>query len=49
MEDNFDPATLDIETIDVRPRKTDITVLDFSLAWVPWGIDKDGIARNLAE
>ena len=32
----IDPATLALETIEVRPRKDDITVGALALAWCPW-------------
>ncbi len=31
-----------IEALSIKPRKSDISVSDLSLAWVPWAVPKDG-------
>lgn len=35
LEDRFDPLAEELDTIVMRPRKTDINVTRFSLVWVP--------------
>jgi hypothetical protein len=35
LESEFDPNTIRIETVAVRPKKTDITVEDMALVWCP--------------
>jgi len=35
LESGFDPATIAIETVSVKPRKADLVVEDMALAWVP--------------
>ena len=43
----FDLNRLEITEIQVRPRKTDITVYKMGLVWTPWRITSDGIAEPL--
>jgi hypothetical protein len=31
-----------IEALSVKPRKSDISVSDLALAWVPWAMPTDG-------
>jgi len=38
------PSTLDLEPIQVRPAKSDITVTRIALSWSPWRIGPDGAA-----
>jgi hypothetical protein len=40
-----DPAEMEIETTVVRPRKSDIAVGHFGLAWLPYSVGDDGIAE----
>jgi hypothetical protein len=35
LESNLDPAAVPVETVGVRPRKSDITVSDVALVWHP--------------
>jgi hypothetical protein len=35
LESEFDPATIDIETVAVKPRKADLAVEGMALVWVP--------------
>jgi hypothetical protein len=35
LESDYDPATIRIETAPVKPKKSDITVEDLALVWVP--------------
>jgi hypothetical protein len=48
IRDAADPTALDVEKIDVRPRKSDITVGQVRLVWTPWRVGPDGIAEPLA-
>jgi hypothetical protein len=49
MELELDVANLELEEVQVRPMKTDITVKDFGLCWTPWRVTSDGIAEPLWE
>ncbi len=40
-----DPASVPLETVEVRPKKTDVSVTRLSLVWTPWRIGKDGKAE----
>ena len=45
----IDGATADsvkLDEIVVTPKKTDITVVQLSLAWTPWALDADGSAQQ---
>jgi hypothetical protein len=44
-----DPAAFDITTTAVRPRKTDINVRNFCLAWLPHWLTEDGLAQSAYE
>ncbi|PLX27197.1 MAG: hypothetical protein C0600_10445 [Ignavibacteria bacterium] len=44
---NVDVADLKVSEIVIRPRKSDITVGELSIAWVPWSVSEDGIAERL--
>ena len=35
LEADFDPATVAIEAVAIKPRKTDIAVADVALVWRP--------------
>ena len=48
IRDGADPTALDVEQIDVRPRKSDTTVGQVRLVWTPWKVGPDGIAEPLA-
>ena len=43
------PADFIIEEVPVRPRKSDITIPAFGLAWTPWAVASDGTAQPLFE
>jgi spore coat protein CotH len=49
LEATFAVDALEIDSIDVRPMKTDITIRDFGLCWTPWRVTSDGIAEPLWE
>lgn len=45
MQAEYDPAALAVETIEIAPRKSDISSAPLTLAWVPWHVDASGLAR----
>jgi len=40
----LDPGDAPVESFEVSPRKADIAIETFALAWVPWWVDARGIA-----
>ncbi|MDX1382049.1 MAG: DUF87 domain-containing protein [Thermoanaerobaculia bacterium] len=48
VERGLDPAALELESVAVPPRKSDVEVSEIGLAWVPWRVDSLGIAEPLA-
>ena len=42
MRGSADPLTEQLETVEVKPRKTDISVRVLGLGWVPWWRDDKG-------
>ena len=47
LQDRLDPGSLQLEEVRIPPRKSDIEVRDVALLWVPWRLDRDGIAEPL--
>ncbi len=47
LQDAFDTDGLELEEVQIRPRKADISVGIFGLAWTPWKIDRDGMAAPI--
>jgi len=47
LQQPMDPSDFELKEALVRPRKSDITIAAFGLAWTPWAIDSDGIAQPL--
>ncbi|QDT64657.1 helicase HerA domain-containing protein [Calycomorphotria hydatis] len=45
LEAEFDPQHLEIETLEVAPKKSDIVPLPVALVWTPWSVDDQGIAE----
>ena len=45
IEDKLDVASLDLEEIRIRPRKTDLSVDDLRVVWLPFRVDANGIAE----
>lgn len=45
--DQATPDNIDLETVTIRPRKTELSVKQVSLVWTPWKIDSSGIAEPL--
>ncbi len=44
LSEQFDPRTIPLETLTVRPLKGDLKVSDPFILWTPWAVDGDGIA-----
>jgi F0F1-type ATP synthase membrane subunit b/b' len=42
IEADYQPEHLEIEELEVRPRKKDITVEPVSVVWTPWFVDPSG-------
>jgi hypothetical protein len=49
LDTPVDPDAFEFKEQVIRPRKTDITVGQFGLVWLPWWIDEDGIAEPAYE
>jgi hypothetical protein len=47
LERTLDAAALDLERIELPPRKTDVSVDSLILLWTPWQVDAAGIAEPL--
>ena len=44
LEAKFEVEKLELEELEITPRKSDIGVGGISIVWTPWRIDTDGIA-----
>jgi hypothetical protein len=49
IRDAADPSALEIKTVDIRPRKSDITIDRMALVWTPWRVGPVGVATPLFE
>jgi uncharacterized protein (DUF924 family) len=49
IHDLFDTGNLELEKLDLPPRKSDITVNKVSLVWVPWKVDSSGQRQPASE
>jgi hypothetical protein len=47
LERSLDPAALELERLELAPRKTDVTVESLILLWTPWRVDAAGVAEPL--
>jgi hypothetical protein len=47
LETSFDPSLLKLETIELKPQKSDIAVDEVSLVWLPYRIDAAGKAEPI--
>ncbi|MFT7638376.1 MAG: hypothetical protein ACI9G1_000097 [Pirellulaceae bacterium] len=45
VKQEFEVAELDLEELEIAPRKSDLDVERVALVWLPWRVDKDGIAE----
>ena len=41
----YQPDQLELETLNVRPRKSDVEVQPITVVWTPWLVDSAGIAQ----
>jgi hypothetical protein len=49
VEETIRPETLELKEIELRPRKSDISVGRVALVWTPWRVSGDGIAEPAYE
>ena len=42
VQGEMDPALAEIQKVQIRPRKSDVSVVAIGLVWVPWGVGADG-------
>jgi hypothetical protein len=42
LQETYAPDALELEAVQIRPRKSDIAIGDLTLAWVPWRKRADG-------
>ncbi len=49
LSEASDVASLQVESLDLRPRKSDIQTQPLELIWTPWQIDAAGVAAPLFE
>ena len=47
LEDKLSVDNLEFTDLKVTPRKSDISVEDFGVIWLPWRIDSSGIAEEV--
>ncbi len=48
LQQTTQPTEHQLEHLPLSPRKSDIAVVRLGLVWVPWSVDKTGIAEPLA-
>ena len=44
IEENIRADEMELEPLEIRPRKSDIVIERVALVWRPWSIDSNGIA-----
>lgn len=47
IEDKMDISNLEFTELKVTPRKSDISLEDFGICWLPWRVDSEGIAEPI--
>ncbi len=47
IEEKMDASKLELEEIKVTPIKSDISIDDFGVLWLPWRVDESGIAETI--
>jgi hypothetical protein len=47
LGDKLDVDNLEFEDLKVTPRKSDISVEEFGVCWLPWRVDSNGIAEPI--
>lgn len=45
LEEKLDVENMEFEELTLAPRKSDISVEDFCMCWLPWKVDSSGIAE----
>jgi len=45
VRQEFHPEDIELSEISIRPRKSDITVGNFSIVWMPWKVGQEGLAE----
>jgi len=48
LQQTTQPTEHQLEHLPLSPRKSDISIVRLGLVWVPWSVDKTGIAEPLA-
>jgi len=48
LQESVSPEKLELEQIEIKPKKSDIGVTQVALAWVPWSIGSDGTSQPLS-
>ena len=43
IQQRLDPLQEELDTIQLKPRRTDIVIRHLALAWVPFSTDGDGL------
>ena len=44
LQSEYNPGALSIDTIEIPPRKSDVSIAPLRLLWIPWVIDGNGLA-----
>jgi hypothetical protein len=47
LAERCDLNTIELETVEIPPRKSDLKVADVAVVWTPWQVDHSGIATPL--
>lgn len=48
LAERYDVRQIELETVEIAPRKGDLKVQPLRLVWMPWQVDQDGNAQPLA-
>ena len=49
LGDKYSIEQVEMESIDIPPRKSDLKTQDTIIVWTPWQVDRSGIAAPLFE
>lgn len=47
LEEKLDVENMEFEELTLAPRKSDISVEEFAMCWLPWKVDSTGIAERV--
>ena len=47
LQSEYDPRNIELESLEIPPRKSDLKADDPIILWTPWQIDSTGIASPL--